>query len=90
MMISATLRHALASRVVGLIEFAGGNAARVAEQLGTPEWRVGQLVAGVVDPTLGEVARVASLQGSETLASFMYDLLDDQIAYGSRVHRARA
>jgi hypothetical protein len=36
------------------------------------------------------MARIAILQGSGTLESFMYDLLDDQSVQASNVHRARA
>ncbi len=90
MMMSAALRNALADSVAVLIEFAGGSAARVAEQIGTPEWRVRQLAAAAIDPTLGEIARVAILRGNGTLEAFLHELLGDLIAHDSGVHRASA
>jgi hypothetical protein len=83
MLLSGALRQVLASKVAGLIDFAGGSAAKVAEHLGMPEWRVLQLAAGSIDPTLGEIGRIANLRGAATLDGFLRELLDD----GRHAHR---
>ena len=76
MAISLDLRTTLACNVRSLLDSVDGDVGELSERLGIPKWRVVRLATGDVDPTLGEIGRIAHLRNGGTLESFLHTLLE--------------